>query len=134
MPTSKIEWGWRMKCCEPGCTQHLERWDEEGLPPLWSCYAEDAGDEGGWFARRERRPSGSPTRYARYAYCPQHASPAFRWLKLHLEWTSARREAGRTTKGFLARAIEIVTNKMIGKELRTWENENPRPIPPWEHV
>ena len=131
-------WGWRLRCQEPGCECVTYGWAkliEEGGHyslgelPLLECPE-------GWFLLVERLPQQPwprPSHFYR-VYCPDHATRTLQWKQDLRDWKKERGEAGRAASKRLTlvdRAKALI-HAAIGVEVRTWEEDHPRPKPPWK--
>ena len=134
MSTTGVEWGWRVSCVDPGCTEQLVQWGGTQGPPIlrspkdptdWALHGIQDRDIGG-------------RRY--FAYCPEHSGPAKAWSKAYSAWENERHEIGRKA------AVQVKPtfwdtvlakffsgwHKAVGDEVDQWEKTHPEPIPPWE--
>jgi hypothetical protein len=135
-----VQWGWRVPCSEPGCSQHLTEWREgedgysSGPPSLPYHHGSRVQ---GWFFMSQRDPDRPGCRIYR-AYCPDHAEAAFTWQDRLQVWKDARRAIGKQTHlGLLGRLQEWgarLLNIKVGQTVQGWTAENPRPTPPWQEA
>ena len=135
-----LQWGWKVECRHPNCNKVLERWSEEGVPGLPYWHGEV--DDWYWRAAPAHSEDGEPLLrsyhrvYDYIAYCPEHKEGASEYEWELTKWKNTRREVGRQAYkgfcGFLEKWTAKLLNQQIGQTVEEWEQENPRPRPPWE--
>lgn len=123
---SRVLYGWRISCNEPGCKAVAEKFSSYGIPSL------DLTPKG-WFIHSEARG-------VRYAYCPAHAAIPLAWWASFVQWNTDRRHAyERGAKAGASRLARLMLPTLTGeldhlsgeRAVREWVAANPKPLPPW---
>lgn len=126
-----LEWGWKIICGEPGCSQELHQFRKEGCPPLPHKREVTAKD---WFWRAAAKKGEEGYNY--HAYCPEHKAAAEDWLAAKKAWNRSRWKVGKDSSKGMVRSLKEwgakLFHKRVGNEVEDWKTDNPAPVPPWE--